>query len=176
MIRVHEALKKDDKDLKTKTVAWRNGVQWGCTLYLSEKFSIPELAKFFRYMRSKDSEEITEARKQEIDDLLKNKKVPWRIYNTLPKHIKGSAIEQEVHAQDYYNTMQANRYGMLACEYLMKNKGYGEKRLTRVIASVLRMDKEPARVIWNARQDFFDSTGIWIELSGDNPADPAEVI
>ena len=67
-------------------------------------------------------------------------------------------------------------YSLLACEYLIKQKGYAKKRLDRVVGDVYFLDSLSAKEIWDMRQDLFDNKGIWIDLDGDEPPKDARVI
>lgn len=174
--KLYEALQKDEDDLATKTVIWRMGVQVGCALHMSEKFSQMELYKFFSWIREEDVHKMTDERRKKISKMLSDRKVMFCVREDTPKCFKGSYIERVAEEQKRYNTEKTTDYMLLTCEYLITHKGYGRKRLDRVFSQVAFMDRFPAQAILDARQELYEKTMVWIELSDDNPDNPTMII
>ena len=103
-------------------------------------------------------------------------KVDWSFRNTVTVPNKGNLIDQSVRELEYYNTKVYVDYSLLACEYLMKQKGYARKRLDRVVGNVMFLDRLDAGTVWDMRQDLFERRGIWIDLNGDEPPEDARVV
>ena len=177
VLRTHQALKKEQEqgtELNRQMVYFRMGVEWSAVLWKEEKFSANEIAKFLQYIADNVTE-LSEQRREEIRGLLDGK-VEWTLKNTVVMRKNRSAIDQEYNELEYYNTQVSVDYSMLACEYLIKQKGYAKKRLDRVVGDVYFLDSLSAKEIWDMRQDLFDNKGIWIDLDGDEPPEDAKVI
>ena len=177
VLRTHQALKKEQEqgtELNRQMVYFRMGVEWSAVLWKEEKFSANEIAKFFLFFANKVTE-LSEQRREEIRGLLDGK-VEWTLKNTVVMRKNRSAIDQEYNELKYYNTQVSVDYSLLACEYLIKQKGYAKKRLDRVVGDVYFLDSLSAKEIWDMRQDLFDNKGIWIDLDGDEPPEDARVI
>ena len=175
-MKTYAAMKKDTEqgtDFRNKTAYWRMGVEWSAVLWKEEKFSTNEIAKFLQYIMSHNVTELSEERREEIRKML-GSKVDWTLRNTVTRSNKGSRIDRAVNELAYYNTKTSVDYSLLACEYLITQKGYARKRLDRVIGNVHFLDGLDAGMVITMRQDLFDNKGIWIELDGDTPEDPAE--
>ena len=177
VLRTHQALKKEQEqgtELNRQMVSFRMGVEWSAVLWKEEKFSANEIAKFLQYIADNVTE-LSEQRREEIRGLLDGK-VEWTLKNTVVMRKNRSAIDQEYNELKYYNTQVSVDYSLLACEYLIKQKGYAKKRLDRVVGDVYFLDSLSAKEIWDMRQDLFDNKGIWIDLDGDEPPEDAKVI
>ena len=177
VLRTHRALKKEQEqgtELNRQMVYFRMGVEWSAVLWKEEKFSANEIAKFLQYIADNVTE-LSEQRREEIRGLLDGK-VEWTLKNTVVMRKNRSAIDQEYNELEYYNTQVSVDYSLLACEYLIKQKGYAKKRLDRVVGDVCFLDSLSAKEIWDMRQDLFDNKGIWIDLDGDEPPEDARVI
>ena len=177
VLRTHQALKKEQEqgtELNRQMVYFRMGVEWSAVLWKEEKFSANEIAKFLQYIADNVTE-LSEQRREEIRGLLDGK-VEWTLKNTVVMRKNRSAIDQEYNELEYYNTQVSVDYSLLACEYLIKQKGYAKKRLDRVVGDVYFLDSLSAKEIWDMRQDLFDNKGIWIDLDGDEPPEDAKVI
>lgn len=177
-LRVHEALKEDTEkgyNLQEKTVFWRMGVIWTTVLWKEENFSTPELARFLQHMADSDLHDLTEERRAKINTML-DERTELRLKNqTVRKNYKNK-IDDEVNRLENYNSEVCVNYSLLAIEYLIQ-KGYGKKRLCRVLGDVYNLDLQPAKILWNARQDIYESKGIWISLEdSDRPAETTTVI
>lgn len=168
-MKTYKALQADaeSKDpIQAKTVYWRMGVEWCTVLWIDFKFSANELAKFTKYIADNDVTNMTEDRRLAIDEKLKAKGVEWGLKNSVPEKIKtNNSIDSAIADLMFYNTKATVDYSLLACEYLIERKGFGNKRLSKAIGSVYCMDALDARAIWQARKDLFERKGIWIELS-----------
>ena len=177
VLRTHQALKKEQEqgtELNRQMVYFRMGVEWSAVLWKEEKFSTNEIAKFLQYIADNVTE-LSEQRREEIRGLLDGK-VEWTLKNTVVMGKNRSIIDKEYNELEYYNTQVSVDYSMLACEYLIKQKGYATKRLNRVIGDVYFLDSLSAKEIWQMRQDLFDNKGIWIDLDGEKPPEDARVI
>ena len=177
VLRTHQALKKEQEqgtELNRQMVYFRMGVEWSAVLWKEEKFSANEIAKFLQYIADNVTE-LSEQRREEIRGLLDGK-VEWTLKNTVVMRKNRNAIDQEYNELEYYNTQVSVDYSLLACEYLIKQKGYAKKRLDRVVGDVYFLDSLSAKEIWDMRQDLFDNKGIWIDLDGDEPPEDAKVI
>lgn len=175
-LRTHAALKKNEANLSGKTVFWRMGVEWCYALREIEKFSTPELVKFFQYMSAIDFDNLTEKDREELREYLHKKEPEWTLKTPTVRQCNNE-IDQDLAYLEHYNTEKSVDYSLLACKYLIEKKGYASKRLTRVIASVYYMDHAEAEKVWNARQEIFDKTGLWISLTeDDDPTEPDMVI
>ena len=177
VLRTHQALKKEQEqgtELNRQMVYFRMGVEWSAVLWKEEKFSANEIAKFLQYIADNVTE-LSEQRREEIRGLLDGK-VEWTLKNTVVMRKNRSAIDQEYNELEYYNTQVSVDYSLLACEHLIKQKGYAKKRLDRVVGDVYFLDSLSAKEIWDMRQDLFDNKGIWIDLDGDEPPEDARVI
>ena len=177
VLRTHQALKKEQEqgtELNRQMVYFRMGVEWSAVLWKEEKFSANEIAKFLQYIADNVTE-LSEQRREEIRGLLDGK-VEWTLKNTVVMRKNRSVIDKEYNELKYYNTQVSVDYSLLACEYLIKQKGYATKRLNRVIGDVYFLDSLSAKEIWHMRQDLFDNKGIWIDLDGDKPPEDARVI
>ena len=177
VLRTHQALKKEQEqgtELNRQMVYFRMGVEWSAVLWKEEKFSANEIAKFLQYIADNVTE-LSEQRREEIRGLLDGK-VEWTLKNTVVMRKNRSTIDQEYNELEYYNTQVSVDYSLLACEYLIKQKGYAKKRLDRVAGDVYFLDSLSAKEIWDMRQDLFDNKGIWIDLDGDEPPKDARVI
>ena len=177
VLRTHQALEKEQEqgtELNRQMVYFRMGVEWSAVLWKEEKFSANEIAKFLQYIADNVTE-LSEQRREEIRGLLDGK-VEWTLKNTVVIGKNRSVIDQEYNELEYYNTQVSVDYSMLACEYLIKQKGYAKKRLDRVVGDVYFLDSLSAKEIWDMRQDLFDNKGIWIDLDGDEPPEDARVI
>ena len=177
VLRTHQALKKEQEqgtELNRQMVYFRMGVEWSAVLWKEEKFSANEIAKFLQYIADNVTE-LSEQRREEIRGLLDDK-VDWTLKNTVVMRKNRNAIDQEYNELEYYNTQVSVDYSLLACEYLIKQKGYAKKRLDRVVGDVYFLDSLSAKEIWDMRQDLFDNKGIWIDLDGDEPPEDAKVI
>ena len=177
VLRTHQALKKEHEqgtELNRQLVYFRMGVEWSAVLWKEEKFSANEIAKFLQYIADNVTE-LTEQRREEIRGLLDDK-VDWTLKNTVVMRKNRNAIDQEYNELEYYNTQVSVDYSLLACEYLINQKGYAKKRLDRVVGDVYFLDSLSTKEIWDMRQDLFDNKGIWIDLDGDEPPEDARVI
>ena len=177
VLRTHQALKKEQEqgtELNRQMVYFRMGVEWSAVLWKEEKFSANEIAKFLQYIADNVTE-LSEQRREEIRGLLDGK-VEWTLKNTGVMRKNRSIIDKEYNELEYYNTQVSVDYSLLACEYLIKQKGYAKKRLDRVVGDVYFLDSLSAKEIWDMRQDLFDNKGIWIDLDGDEPPEDAKVI
>ena len=177
VLRTHQALKKEQEqgtELNRQMIYFRMGVEWSAVLWKEEKFSANEIAKFLQYIADNVTE-LSEQRREEIRGLLDGK-VEWTLKNTVVMRKNRSAIDKEYNELKYYNTQVSVDYSLLACEYLIKQKGYAKKRLDRVVGDVHFLDSLSAKEIWDMRQDLFDNKGIWIDLDGDEPPEDAKVI
>lgn len=177
VLRTHQALKKEQEqgtELNRQMVYFRMGVEWSAVLWKEEKFSANEIAKFLQYIADNVTE-LSEQRREEIRGLLDGK-VEWTLKNTVVIGKNRSVIDQEYNELKHYNTQVSVDYSLLACEYLIKQKGYAKKRLDRVVGDVYFLDSLSAKEIWDMRQDLFDNKGIWIDLDGDEPPEDARVI
>ena len=177
VLRTHQALKKEQEqgtELNRQMVYFRMGVEWSAVLWKEEKFSANEIAKFLQYIADNVTE-LSEQCREEIRGLLDGK-VEWTLKNTVVMRKNRNAIDQEYNELEYYNTQVSVDYSLLACEYLIKQKGYATKRLDRVVGDVYFLDSLSAKEIWDMRQDLFDNKGIWIDLDGDEPPEDAKVI
>ena len=177
VLRTHQALKKEQEqgtELNRQMVYFRMGVEWSAVLWKEEKFSANEIAKFLQYIADNVTE-LSEQRREEIRGLLDGK-VEWTLKNTVVMRKNRSIIDKEYNELEYYNTQVSVDYSLLACEYLIKQKGYAKKRLDRVVGDVYFLDSLSAKEIWDMRQDLFDNKGIWIDLDGDEPPKDARVI
>ena len=177
VLRTHQALKKEQEqgtELNRQMVYFRMGVEWSAVLWKEEKFSANEIAKFLQYIADNVTE-LSEQRREEIQGLLDGK-VEWTLKNTVVMRKNRSIIDKEYNELEYYNTQVSVDYSLLACEYLIKQKGYAKKRLDRVVGDVYFLDSLSAKEIWDMRQDLFDNKGIWIDLDGDEPPKDARVI
>ena len=177
VLRTHQALKKEQEqgtELNRQMVYFRMGVEWSAVLWKEEKFSANEIAKFLQYIADNVTE-LSEQRREEIRGLLDGK-VEWTLKNTDVMRKNRSIIDKEYNELEYYNTQVSVDYSLLACEYLIKQKGYAKKRLDRVVGDVYFLDSLSAKEIWDMRQDLFDNKGIWIDLDGDEPPEDAKVI
>ena len=177
VLRTHQALKNEQEqgtELNRQMVYFRMGVEWSAVLWKEEKFSANEIAKFLQYIADNVTE-LSEQRREEIRGLLDGK-VEWTLKNTVVMRKNRNAIDQEYNELEYYNTQVSVDYSLLACEYLIKQKGYAKKRLDRVVGDVYFLDSLSAKEIWDMRQDLFDNKGIWIDLDGDEPPEDARVI
>ena len=177
VLRTHQALKKEQEqgtELNRQMVYFRMGVEWSAVLWKEEKFSANEIAKFLQYIADNVTE-LSEQHREEIRGLLDGK-VEWTLKNTVVMRKSRSAIDQEYNELEYYNTQVSVDYSLLACEYLIKQKGYAKKRLDRVVGDVYFLDSLSAKEIWDMRQDLFDNKGIWVALDGDEPPEDAKVI
>ena len=177
-IQTYQALKKDEElgnEISRKTVYWRSAVIWSVALWQNEKFSANEIADFLQYIVSNGVTDLPDERREEIRKMLGDK-VDWSFRNTVTVPNKGNLIDQSVRELEYYNTKVYVDYSLLACEYLMKHKGYARKRLNRVVGNVMFLDRLDASTVWDMRQDLFDRKGIWIDLDGDEPPADARVV
>ena len=177
-IQTYQALKKDEEqgnEISRKTVYWRSAVIWSVALWQNEKFSANGIADFLQYIVSNGVTDLPEERREEIRKMLGDK-VHWSFRNTVTVPNKGNLTDQSVRELEYYNTKVYVDYSLLACEYLMKQKGYARKRLDRVVGNVMFLDRLDAGTIWDMRQDLFERRGIWIDLNGDEPPEDARVV
>lgn len=177
VLRTHQALKKEQEqgtELNRQMVYFRMGVEWSAVLWKEEKFSANEIAKFLQYIADNVTE-LSEQRREEIRGLLDGK-VEWTLKNTVVIGKNRSVIDKEYNELKYYNTQVSVDYSLLACEYLIKQKGYAKKRLDRVVGDVYFLDSLSAKEIWDMRQDLFDNKGIWIDLDGEKPPEDAKII
>lgn len=174
-MRTYAALKKDaqnEDSISGKTVYFRMGVVWCTTLWKEENFSTNELVKFQKYIKENDVTNLTEERRKEIQEKLYAKGIDWYLRNGTQKQKKKNEVDQAINDLEYYNSKACVDYSLLACEYLMLEKGFGKKRLDRVIGNIYYLDNIKSVIICQMRKDLFDNKGIWIELtSGDFPED-----
>lgn len=168
-MKTYKALQVDaatDDPISGKTVYWRMGVEWCTVLWQDFKFSTNELAKFTQYMADNDVANLTEERRKEISEKIKAKGVEWQLRNTVNSSIKTSnKIDSAIVELMDYNTQGTVDYSLLACEYLIENKGFGKKRLNKAIGSVYFLDALDCNTICQMRKDLFDKKRIWLELS-----------
>lgn len=177
VLRTHQALKKEQEqgtELSRQTVYFRMAVEWSVALWKDEKFSTNEIAKFLQYIVNEVTE-LSDRRREEIRGMLGDR-VEWTLKNTVVQGKKRSVIDREFTELEYYNTQVSVDYSLLACEYLINQKGYARKRLDRVIGDVLFTENLGGDIIWQMRQDLFDNKGIWIDLNGEEPPADAHVI
>ena len=178
-MRTYATLKKDAENntsITGNTVYWRMGVEWCTALWKEENFSTNELAKFVQYIKDNDVTELTEERREEVRNAIGEKGTDWLLKNTVTPQKMKNAVDQAINDLDFYNNKASVDYSLLACEYLIKFKGYGKKRLDRIIGDVYYLDSQKAELIWQMRQDLFDHKGIWIELGEDEDIDRTHII
>ena len=178
-MRTYQALKKDAENKESisgKTVYWRMAVEWCTALWKEEKFSTNELAKFLQYIADNHVTELTEERREEIRKAIGGKGADWILKNTVIPCKKKNAVDQAVNDLEFYNTKACVDYSLLACEYLITQKGYAKKRLDRVIGNVYYLDNLTADLVWKMRQELFDQKGIWVELGKDDIPEDAKII
>ena len=178
-MKTYAAMKKDAEQgtsIQNNIAYWGMGVIWCATLWKEENFSTNELVKFLQYIKDNDVTELTEERREEIREAIGSKGVEWILKNTVTLQKKKNAVDQAINELTYHNTKVSVDYSLLACEYLIKHKGYAKKRLNRVIGDVYYLDGMPSEMIGQLRQELFDNKGIWIELGKDDIPDGAEVI
>lgn len=177
-MRTYAALKKEERDgteLNKKVSYWRMGVEWSSVLWKEEKWSANEIAKLLQYVNSHDVTDLPEERREEIMEMLGDR-VDWTLRNCINRDKKcKNAVDQAINDLAYYNTKTSVDYSLLACEYLITCKGYGKKRLNRVIGCVRYADMQEAQIVMWLRQDLYENKGIWIELDGDTPEDHADM-
>lgn len=178
-MRTYAAMKKDVElgtCIQNNVAYWTMGVVWCATLWKEENFSTNELVKFLQYIKDNDVTELTEEHREEIRSAIGSKGAEWILKNTVTLQKKKNAVDQALNELTYHNTKVSVDYSLLACEYLIKHKGYAKKRLNRVIGDVYYLDGMPSEMIGQLRQELFDNKGIWIELGKDDIPEGAEVI
>lgn len=177
-MRTYAALKKEEQrgtELNKKVSYWRMGVEWSSVLWKEEKWSANEIAKLLEYVNTHDVTDLPEERREEIRDMLGDR-VDWTLRNCVNQGRKcKNAVDQAINDLAYYNTKTSVDYSLLVCEYLITKKGYGKKRLNRVIGCVYYADAQEAEIVMWLRQDLYENKGIWIELDGDTPEDHANM-
>ena len=167
-IRTSRAMKKDagrEDSITWKTVFFRMNVVWCMALWKDEKFSQNDMVDFLQYVRSENYDDFKKNRRKEVQDKLQGKGVDWEIRENRVYNGRNNAIDNQVRELMKYNTEVSVDYCLLACEYLIDHKGYGKKRLNRVIGNVHFMDALDSLTIVQMRKDIFDHKGIWIELT-----------
>lgn len=178
-MRVYQAYKKDiarDDSIAYKTVYFRMGVVWCVTLWKEEKFSTNELVKFQKYIKENDVTNVSEERRKEIQDKLYAKGVDWYLSNGVQKQKKKHDIDQTINDLESFYAKVSVEYSLLACEYLMEHKGFGKKRLDRVIGNIYLLDNIKTAILCEMRKDLFDNKGIWIELTSGDYSEEAQII
>lgn len=177
-MRTYAALKKEEQrgtELNKKVSYWRMGVEWSSVLWKEEKWSANEIAKLLEYVNTHDVTDLPEERREEIRAILGDK-VDWTLKNSVNQGRKcKNVVDQAINDLAYYNTKTSVDYSLLACEYLITKKGYGKKRLNRVIGCVYYADAQEAAIVMWLRQDLYENKGIWIELDGDTPEDSSNM-
>ena len=177
-MRTYAALKKEEQrgtELNKKVSYWRMGVEWSSVLWKEENWSANEIAKLLEYVNTHDVTDLPEERREEIRAILGDK-VDWTLKNSVNQGRKcKNVVDQAINDLAYYNTKTSVDYSLLACEYLITKKGYGKKRLNRVIGCVYYADAQEAAIVMWLRQDLYENKGIWIELDGDTPEDPSNM-
>lgn len=161
-------MKKDagrEDSITWKTVFFRMNVVWCMALWKDEKFSQNDMVDFLQYVRSENYDDFKKNRRKEVQDKLQGKGVDWEIRENRVYNGRNNAIDNQVRELMKYNTEVSVDYCLLACEYLIEHKGYGKKRLNRVIGNVHFMDALDSLTIVQMRKDIFDHKGIWIELT-----------
>ena len=144
-------------------------------MWKEEKWSANEIAKLLEYVNTHDVTDLPEERREEIRNMLGDK-VDWTLKNSVNQGRKcKNAVDQAINDLAYYNTKTSVDYNLLTCEYLITKKGYGKKRLNRVIGCVYYADAQEAAIVMWLRQDLYENKGIWIELDGDTPEDPSNM-
>lgn len=114
------------------------------TLSKIEKFSSNELVKFQSYMIEHINDDIEEA------NVLIERKASWRIEleNDESMRMKKTGnkfwddLNQNINDLDYSIYAYAQMYITIMMKYLIVNKGYGKKRLTRVKDELNKMLSE----------------------------------
>lgn len=169
-VRAYEALKRtkaDGTEINERAPYWRMGVTWSYTLWKIENWSANEIAKLLSYVSSHEVTDLSEERRNEIQDMLRDK-VRWRLENRAVVRSK-NGVDSAIERNQQNCTRISVDYCLLACEYLMTEKGYSTKRLNRVMDNVYAYDNQCAVQICNMRKELFDHKGIWIDLDGDMP-------
>ena len=176
-MRAYESLKKtkaDGTEINERTPYWRMGVEWSYTLWKIEKWSANEIAKLLSYVAEHDVTDLSEERREEIRALMQDK-VRWCLKNRAVVHNK-NGVDNAIEQNQWNCTRIIVDYCLLACEYLVTEKGYSTKRLNRVMDNVYALDNQNAVQVCNMRKELFDHKGIWIDLNGDMPEEISEVI
>lgn len=176
-MRAYESLKKtkaDGTEINERAPYWRMGVEWSYTLWKIEKWSANEIAKLLSYVAEHDVTDLSEERREEIRALMQDK-VRWCLKNRAVVHNK-NGVDNAIEQNQWNCTRIIVDYCLLACEYLVTEKGYSTKRLNRVMDNVYALDNQNAVQVCNMRKELFDHKGIWIDLNGDMPEEISEVI
>lgn len=167
VLKTGQALKKDAErkdNIAWKTVFFRMNVIWCVSLWKDEKFSQKELVDFLTYVRSFNLDDFKKNRRNVVQEKLKSKGIDWVINETGFNTKVKSEIDKMVVALMRYNTEATVDYSLVACEYLMDKKGFGRKRLNRVIGNVYYLDNFASTEIVKLRKELYNAKGIWIEL------------
>ena len=176
-MRAYESLKKtkaDGTEINERAPYWRMGVEWSYTLWKIEKWSANEIAKLLSYVAEHDVTDLSEERREEIRTLMQDK-VRWCLKNRAVVHNK-NGVDNAIEQNQWNCTRIIVDYCLLACEYLVTEKGYSTKRLNRVMDNVYALDNQNAVQVCNMRKELLDHKGIWIDLNGDMPEEISEVI
>lgn len=176
-MRAYESLKKtkaDGTEINERAPYWRMGVEWSYTLWKIEKWSANEIAKLLSYVAEHDVTDLSEERREEIRALMQDK-VRWCLKNRAVVHNK-NGVDNAIEQNQWNCTRIIVDYCLLACEYLVTEKGYSTKRLNRVMDNVYAYDNQCAVQVCNMRKELFDHKGIWIDLNGDMPEEVGEII
>ena len=175
-----EAMKRDiqnDVGMRGKVVYWRSHIEWGKTLIEQEHLSANDVKEMYQYILKNDLVDFPEERKEEIRNLMKEKKCDIIIRVMLPeKQKRKDMINSTIHELEYYNTNISVNYALLASEYLIRKKGFAKKRLERVLISVYYLDKLDAYDMMRYRDELYEKRGIFIDIGVDEIPDGAEII
>ena len=176
-LKSYKVFKRDEetgKDIRIKTAYWVNNVIWVFTLWQDEKFSRKAILEFLDYVSTNNTSDMDKTRRDELRAFLATKVDDFTFKNVTKRRRHENAVDDVVYRLEYHNVEVSVDYALLACEWLIKNKGYASKRLHRVCGSVLYLDNQPMEVKVALRKDIYEGLGMWIELSEDDKPEDIE--
>jgi hypothetical protein len=172
---IYEAMVRDsheEHNIRGGVQHWVTEVAWAWVLMSREGFSGNEINSLIQHTRGYDIGDMP----QGLRDALTEKTRAAGITADLTtrsmdiRHPRRSRMDRAVGELHEYNARVMTDYRLAACEYLRDVKGFGRKRLERVMALEAVIESADTDRMQEMRGEVFDRKGIWIQMcDGDEP-------
>jgi hypothetical protein len=156
---IYEAMVRDsheEHNIRGGVQHWVTEVAWAWVLMSREGFSGNEINSLMQHTRGYDIGDMPQGRRDALTEKVRGAGITADL-ETRPTDIK-------------YNARVMTDYRLAACEYLRDVKGFGRKRLERVLALEAVIESSGTDRMQEMRGEVFDRKGIWIQMcDGDEP-------
>jgi hypothetical protein len=166
---VHDA--QDEHNIRGGVQHWVTEVAWAWVLMNREGVSRDGINSLIQHTRSYDIGGMDTHDRDRIIKKIQEAGVSLKLETRpLVRKRPRNRIDLTVGELHEYNARVMTDYRLAACEYLRDVKGFGRKRLARVIALEAVIESSGTDAMQKMRGEVFNRKGIWIQMcDGDNP-------